>query len=425
MNQSQTAAKKPGFGRRKEAPVLTLHSNGRVRKMTIKPLTFALIGSAFAMFIVGYFAATAYLILRDDLIGASIARNARMQHTYEDRIAALRSQIDRITSRQLIEQRAMQQQIERLVARQKALGARQGQLSSVLGQSAKYVPTPKVGPTPGKKPDATIKTGAVQPTRAQTGLRLGSLRSNEDGQNEGGSPVVVAYASSKPQHPAFSQIENALNVVEDQQISDLKNVRHETSRKAQKIASALKKLGVRAPTAKAVGGPEVSLKGSDRFTEELQALDAAVAHYDAVKRWSRTVPIGSPVPGMRMTSRFGSRIDPFTRRPAMHTGLDFKARSGHPVRSTADGLVKSAKRKGGYGKMIEIVHANGLTTHYAHLKRYHVKAGQRVKAGQIIGRVGSTGRSTGPHLHYEVRRNGQAMNPARYVGVKRRIASAL
>jgi murein DD-endopeptidase MepM/ murein hydrolase activator NlpD len=99
----------------------------------------------------------------------------------------------------------------------------------------------------------------------------------------------------------------------------------------------------------------------------------------------------------------------------MHTGLDMRGDTGDPVRVTANGTVTMAGNNGGYGKMIEVEHRNGLSTRYAHLSAIDVRVGQSVKIGQVIGKLGSTGRSTGPHLHYETRVDGEAVDPQKYL----------
>ena len=109
------------------------------------------------------------------------------------------------------------------------------------------------------------------------------------------------------------------------------------------------------------------------------------------------------------------RIDPFLARPAMHTGLDFRGDTGEAIRVTAGGTVVSAGWSGGYGRMVEVDHGNGLSTRYGHLSEIDVKVGQTVKAGQTVGRMGSTGRSTGPHLHYETRIDGEAVDPQKFL----------
>jgi murein DD-endopeptidase MepM/ murein hydrolase activator NlpD len=138
------------------------------------------------------------------------------------------------------------------------------------------------------------------------------------------------------------------------------------------------------------------------------------------------VPIRKPLLGdIDMSSSFGVRSDPFGRGPAMHSGVDFRGDSGDPVRATAAGKVTSAAWNGGYGKMVEIDHGNGFTTRYGHLSEISAKAGQSVRAGQIIGRVGSTGRSTGPHLHYETRIEGDAVDPQKFLRAGLRLGSGL
>ena len=126
------------------------------------------------------------------------------------------------------------------------------------------------------------------------------------------------------------------------------------------------------------------------------------------------VPIGKPCQGY-ISSHFGRRKDPFTGKPAFHTGIDIVGYPGTPVKATADGKVIYAGNHSGYGKVVVIRHGFGYSTLYGHLKKIEVRAGQKVKRGQIIGYLGNTGRSTGPHLHYEVRRYGRYLNPSRYI----------
>ncbi|WP_162618500.1 M23 family metallopeptidase [Pedobacter yulinensis] len=128
-------------------------------------------------------------------------------------------------------------------------------------------------------------------------------------------------------------------------------------------------------------------------------------------------PIGFPYPG-HITSTFGHRENPFTFSGGeRHKGIDIKGNTGDPVRATAQGRVTFAGYRGGYGKCIVLKHANGFETLYGHLSRINVDEGDRVKVGELIGRIGSTGRSTGPHLHYEVHRNGKFVNPKGYLSL--------
>jgi murein DD-endopeptidase MepM/ murein hydrolase activator NlpD len=128
-----------------------------------------------------------------------------------------------------------------------------------------------------------------------------------------------------------------------------------------------------------------------------------------------STPSIRPLKGGYLSSRFGRRMDPFTGRISYHRGIDFHARTGTPVVSTADGMVTMAKKKGNFGLAIEVNHGNGFKTRYAHLSKMLVKRGQRVRRGDIIGLVGNTGLSTGSHLHYEVIFRKAHRNPLQYI----------
>jgi murein DD-endopeptidase MepM/ murein hydrolase activator NlpD len=144
-------------------------------------------------------------------------------------------------------------------------------------------------------------------------------------------------------------------------------------------------------------------------------LAAALGRMDAMERALAAIPTAMPAASMMMSSGFGYRSDPFTGGGAMHAGLDFKGPVGTPILAAAEGKVVLAGFNGGYGKTVEIRHANGLVTRYAHLSGLNVRRGQMVDRGVQIGRMGSTGRSTGSHLHFEVRLNGQAINPRKFL----------
>ncbi len=143
---------------------------------------------------------------------------------------------------------------------------------------------------------------------------------------------------------------------------------------------------------------------------------------DKLLKIIQDIPVGVPLYG-KITSRFGYRRDPFNGKRAFHSGLDMRASFKQPVFATANGVVVYAGWAGGYGKMVKIKHKYGFTTLYGHLYYIKVRSGQRVKAGQIIGYAGSTGRSTGVHLHYEIRRYGKLVNPLRmlYLNSKNRL----
>ncbi len=138
------------------------------------------------------------------------------------------------------------------------------------------------------------------------------------------------------------------------------------------------------------------------------------------------VPVRKPLDGdLDASSAFGVRPDPFTGSPAMHTGLDMLADPGDPVRATAAGTVTTAGWSGGYGRVVDIDHGNGISTRYAHLSSVAVRVRQAVKVGQQVGKVGSSGRSTGPHLHYETRVRGEPVDPHKFLRAGQRLQGSL
>ncbi len=161
-----------------------------------------------------------------------------------------------------------------------------------------------------------------------------------------------------------------------------------------------------------VGGPFIPFfVNADEMHPTLERLGNALQRMEMLERTLFAIPSAMPAQVGMMSSSYGYRRDPITGGGAMHSGIDFKGPYGQPILSAANGIVTHAGWKSGYGKTVEITHGNGLLTRYAHLSRIHVATGQKVKQGLQLGAMGSTGRSTGTHLHFEVRLNGRAINP--------------
>lgn len=169
------------------------------------------------------------------------------------------------------------------------------------------------------------------------------------------------------------------------------------------------------------GGPFIPASPSKMTKEQEEKEDAMLADINRLVVLSDiagAMPLGRPLQHARVTSGFGGRMDPFHHQSAVHKGMDFDGGNRSQVRSTANGVVVSAGREGAYGYMVEIAHGYGFTTRYAHLGRILVRKGMRITKGTPIGLQGSTGRSTGSHLHYEVRFNGNPINPRKFVEAK-------
>jgi murein DD-endopeptidase MepM/ murein hydrolase activator NlpD len=148
----------------------------------------------------------------------------------------------------------------------------------------------------------------------------------------------------------------------------------------------------------------VQEEGFESLMKQLVNQGNLLAHTPAIR----------PTNGI-VTSSFGTRVSPFTGQNEFHEGLDIANRTGTPITATADGVVTYAEQKGAWGNLLIINHGHGMVTHYAHLTRFLKNSGDKVKRGDIIGEIGTTGRTTGPHLHYEVRLNGVPVNPDKYI----------
>lgn len=207
--------------------------------------------------------------------------------------------------------------------------------------------------------------------------------------------------------------------IEARQLALVERLTRFADSRAARASLAIRKLGLdpavmlRAAEQDAMGGP-LELLATGRNGEidpRFERLGLSLARMAALERGLDGIPQVRPAAIAEISSSFGYRRDPFTRGAAMHSGIDFKGPIGAPIFAAADGVVSFVGRKSGYGNVVEISHGNGLLTRYAHLSRFDTRVGQRVAAGEKIAGLGNTGRSTGPHLHFEVRINDRAVNP--------------
>ncbi len=173
----------------------------------------------------------------------------------------------------------------------------------------------------------------------------------------------------------------------------------------------------------AQGGPFLPFFGKNNkaIDPRFARLDASLARMSALERGLAGIPKSLPAQLEFVSSGFGYRHDPFTGSGAMHSGLDFRGPHGAPIFAAAAGTVSFAGWRGGYGNAVEVSHGNGLMTRYAHLSSIRVRPGQRIESGSILGGMGSTGRSTGTHLHFEVRINDRAVNPRPFLEARQNV----
>jgi murein DD-endopeptidase MepM/ murein hydrolase activator NlpD len=340
-----------------------MRSNGQVRFLRISAQLQRRVASVFALVIGFWLIVTLGMAINQVSVSfermALSQKEARIQ-TASERVAKYSSSIDDVS---------------------KDLKKRQDMLESTAG---KYF-------------------GKITPTQATT-------TGTEDN-------VIKKVSLAIPQAAGLAQIE-ARQIRFAEHLTKIANLR------ATRAANEIRKFGLNpdqlagGDSGSAMGGPFIPFFGEDnakigdpRFDRMAHALE----RMNAMELALASVPTSMPAEIMMMSSGFGYRHDPFTGAGAMHGGLDFKGPIGTAILAAASGEVTSAGRMAGYGNCIEITHANGLITRYAHLSAFTVSLGQNVKRGVQIARMGSTGRSTGSHLHFEVRLNGQAINPLKFL----------
>jgi murein DD-endopeptidase MepM/ murein hydrolase activator NlpD len=354
-----------------------------------------------------------YFAFRDDVLTRLITRQAEMQFGYEDRIAELRAEVDRMSSRQLLDQEQFEQKLDAIVRRQSALESRAATLNGF--------------------PDSMV-TGSTKPVSRGEPARPTSLKPSPI--KDSAAPAArYDRRTELPVDAVLARLQASLDRVEARQTANLTMIEQSYGAKARRIHGILAEFGMdpakiaHAGEATGTGGPFVPARlrpDAGPFDRQVYHATLARIEFERLTRSLGNVPVRKPIASdADPMSPFGIRIDPFVHSPAMHTGLDLAAQMGDPVRATANGKVVIAGWQGGYGRMVEIDHGNGLATRYGHLSSIEVGVGQSVKIGQVIGRVGTTGRSTGPHLHYETRIDGEATDPQKFLRAGSRLAGII
>ncbi|RDJ21338.1 M23 family peptidase [Bosea caraganae] len=395
-----------------------------------------------------------YILNKDDLAARLIARETARQYAYEDRIAALRADIDRLASRALIDQDGVEARVDELVTRQSELESKQALVASVAEtlQSIGIAPGAAKAPLRGArliKPDEPVRASSVSsfapiaPGKPMPAPESLPLRGAEERKSP--APWESGEAEPQPQAPVkrvaetLDRVDRSIARTADAQLAALRQMDESLADSQKTIRGALAETGidaeklaasVAAPATKGgVGGPFVPFKidaSAGPFEASLSALQPRISSVVRLRGLIEQLPLRKPMQGeVDMTSNYGYRVDPFTRSPAMHTGIDFRAETGSPVRATAPGKVVTAEYTGGYGNMVEIEHAGGVSTRYAHMSAILVSPGQAVSTGTVVGKVGTTGRSTGPHLHYETRINEEPLDPTRFLRAGGKLAGML
>ncbi|MGV3491087.1 MAG: M23 family metallopeptidase [Devosia sp.] len=314
---------------------------------------------------------------------------------YEDRIAQLRVEVDRLHSRQFAQAGDINLQLQELTQQQEVL-LEQHQVVQQLAVKAA-----ELGIDTANLPAPTEEVAPV-------------------------APVPVTQSDD------LAEIGRSMTRMMDESRMALAALSEEATRSADDIIDALGDLGIQPAMpddAAGVGGPLLPPMGTvdaDSMVDDANSAYMALARFKAARTALDLAPIHQPLGGIDLlSSGYGNRKDPFTGKLAFHSGLDFPAPKGTPVLSPGYGKVTFVGERSGYGKTVEITHGPGLITRFAHLNAYLVEQGRIVNPGTPVAEVGSTGRSTGPHLHFEVRRSDEAVDPRKYLAVGRQLARFL
>jgi murein DD-endopeptidase MepM/ murein hydrolase activator NlpD len=423
------------------------------RRLRCAPLLLGVATGVFGLSLLGVVGLGGSLIQRDDALAALTARQKQTQLAYEDRIATLRRRVDELVGRQLLDQDSVEGKMQTLVRRQAQLETRAAAVSQLVERAlgggvtaiARAVRDESGAPPRGDLAGATIAPApapAQPPVNEPYELRLNDsvkptpLPASDDPPRAAaarGSSAALAPAAdpARPLSQRLQSLAARLETIARDQRQRLAGVMRPALKEAARLRGVFELAGV--PTSRylpharnegrdagGVGGPFIATPdpgdSAGRFEKDLAVAQSAFATLDQLRRALPATPVRAPLAGpLQPTSSFGYRTDPFLGRPALHSGVDLRDSYGAPVRAAAGGVVSVAGGRGGYGNMVEIDHGDGMSTRYGHLSEIDVVQGEPVKPGAVIGRVGSSGRSTGPHLHYEVRIDGEAVDPARFL----------
>lgn len=337
-------------------------------------------------------------LMAPDISALLTGQNDVVVSAYEDRIAQLRVEVDRLHSRQFAQAGDINLQLQELTQQQEVL-LEQHQLVKQLA---------------AKAAELGIETAAAAPI-----------------DDDDVAPVAaIAPAAGTGD---LAEVGASMTRMMDDSRMALAGLSVSATESTDTILDVLGGLGIKPNMpeglADAVGGPlQAPVEGTDSvgIVDDANDVYLALARFKAARSAIDLAPIHKPMGSLnRISSTFGNRKDPFTGGRAFHAGLDFPAPKGTTVLSAGYGKVTFVGEKSGYGNLVEITHTTGLITRYGHLCAFLVKEGQVVNTGTPIAKVGSTGRSTGPHLHFEVRRKDVAVDPGKYLAAGKRLARFL
>jgi murein DD-endopeptidase MepM/ murein hydrolase activator NlpD len=433
---------------------LSLSRGDAIRTVMLRPAGLWAIAAVAVLMLFWTAAVTAYLAFHDDMVRAMVARQAHIEAAYEDRLAEARARLDEVASQRALDQNSFEGKLTELMSRQAQLEQRgaivvalaaevEGRNRSPLQprQAAAFpVTADALGaiqalgpPTPAGAnagaarayaplPGLSIEPRAVKPHPVDD---AGEILSALTGEARPTAPSPTPAADDLDAAGRLALLDRSLDRMDSGQMKALAAIDLSAARAASRDAAIVARTGLdpeklTPPHGEGgVGGPFIPAEAGPNapaFDQTLTRVARDVATAKRLEALMPFMPVRMPLSGdASVTSPFGYRADPFLGRLALHPGVDLVEAYGDEIHAAAAGRITHAGPMGGYGIMVEIDHGNGLSTRYAHMSEALVAEGQDVVQGAILGRIGSTGRSTGPHLHYEVRVDGEPVDPDRYL----------
>jgi len=453
-----------------------IRSDGRVQFFTFGPTLQATLAGLSLIFLGWVAFATVNVIFKDRIISAKDRRYQQMQSAYENRVADLQLSYDELNGALVSAEDRFKSTADELQTKQNTIMKfldRRRQVDSTItgltntGIRAGAANAPADGGD-GGAPSDSVESGpsAIAPTDAGGASELSVMPQPPPPQPRTAKPTKASFldfggamdhltgllfgskqstpampsAATFAQHPALRILaEQTVRVAQIGTIETqlMAKTQSEVAEGVASIQTVIRHTGInpddytrRLAAVEGVGGPEMSLQdvhldgiSDGAFTNAYLRASAVLDQMNTLLSAMRHIPLTTPVSGPQFerTSGFGARIDPFTGRYSFHPGVDFAGPWGSIIAATAPGTVVFAGDRGGYGNMVEIDHGFGIHTRYGHMSSILVRVGSKVGKGSPIGRLGSTGRSTGPHVHYEVWYDNVMRNPSTFIEAGRHV----
>ncbi|MGB6085008.1 M23 family metallopeptidase [Parvibaculum sp.] len=420
-----------------------IRSHGQVQFISFSPLTQAVFAAIAFAFLSWVAFASVNVVFKEQIIAAKDRRYVKMQSAYEERIAKVQAAYDELNGQLIITEERFLATTRQLEEKHKQIAAlmtqRQSASSTLDTMRRHYAATLKgkqqasaEGNTVLMRVDGAQDGPPVVHTTARPQQTADLERFIIDHSTDNVA-IDVAELAGRVEHPndVVSQIDERLAKLDHAQQGLINNVEEITDRRLRELKSIIAMTKVvdpddllkRSASTSALGGPFIDLAGSldlaggdeSAFNKQLFRISQNLKKVSDLEESIARMPLAEPLVSYRKTSSYGSRRDPFNGRMAFHSGEDMAAPYGSIVYAPGAGKVTFAGWKGGYGRVVEIDHGNGFRTRYGHLASISVKAGQKIAFREVIGKVGSSGRSSGPHLHYEVWFDSIVRNPSKFI----------